>query len=200
MSQLLVHTLRAALALLCAAVLVGCASTPVPGPARPPAGALPSAEQAAVAAPVRVRIPAIGVDSPVVGIGADASGALQPPGDADTTGWFADGPAPGATGPALLAGHVDSRTGPAVFYRLRDLPDGSPVLVDRADGSTVEFHTRRTFQTAKAAFPRDAVYAPTPAPELRLVTCGGTFDRAIGHYRDNLVVEAVAARGGWTIP
>jgi hypothetical protein len=71
--------------------------------------------------------------------------------------------------------------------------------VDRADGSTVAFVVTGIVQTAKAAFPTDAVYAPTPGPELRLVTCGGTFDPAIGHYRDNVVVDAVAVGGGWSI-
>ena len=102
-------------------------------------------------------------------------------------------------GPALLAGHVDSRSGPAVFYRLRDLAAGARVEVDRSDGTTAAFTVRRTIRTPKAAFPTDAVYSPTPAPELRLVTCGGTFDRAIRSYRDNVVVEAVAVVGAWTI-
>jgi sortase (surface protein transpeptidase) len=200
-----------ALVLLAAAVLVGCA--PAPGGA-PDAGAAPaarpspappatgSAEPApADAVPLRIRIPAIDVDSPVTPVDVDGTGALQPPEGPDNTGWYAEGPVPGATGPAVLAGHVDSSTGPAVFYRLRDLPEGSRIEVDRSDGTTAAFVARRTFQTAKAAFPTDAVYSPTPAPELRLVTCGGTFDRSIGHYRDNVVVEAVSAdQGTWTIP
>ena len=184
------------LALLLLAVLAACAPAP-----SDPAAAITRPADPLPAAPLRIRIPAIGVDSTVTPIDVDGTGALQPPGGADSTGWYAAGPAPGATGPAVLAGHVDSRTGPAVFYRLRDLPAGSRIEVDRSDGTTAVFVARRTFQTAKAAFPTAAVYAPTPAPELRLVTCGGTFDRSIGHYRDNVVVEAVAAdQGGWTIP
>ncbi|MCO1655599.1 class F sortase [Pseudonocardia humida] len=149
---------------------------------------------------MRVRIPAIGVDSAVTPIGLDAGGALQPPEDTESTGWFAGGPVPGAVGPAVLACHVDSRSGPAVFYRLRELPEGARIEVDRSDGTTAAFVVRSTVQTAEAAFPTAAVYAPTPAPELRLVTCGGTFDRSIGHYRDDVVVAAVLEPRGWTIP
>jgi sortase (surface protein transpeptidase) len=188
-------------------VLTGCgapAPTASAAPAAPAAAAAPaptgSAAPAAVPTPARVRIPAIGVDSDVVDLGVDGSGALVPPQSADVAGWFAGGPAPGASGPALLAGHVDSRTGPGVFYRLADLRPGDPVEVGRADGSVVRFTVSRVFQTPKAAFPTALVYAPVPGPELRLVTCGGTFDRSIGHYRDNVVVEAVPADSpGWTI-
>ena len=201
-----------ALVLVGLAALLGAACAPG---AEPPAGPRAAPGVAADSAPhptsphptsgpsepTRIRIPAIGVDSPIEQISVDGSGALVPPEDTALTGWFGDGPIPGATGPALLAGHVDSRSGPAVFYRLRDLPTGARILVDGADGSTVGFLARRTFQSAKAAFPTAAVYAPTPAPELRLVTCGGTFNRAIGHYRDNVVIEAVAeSAGSWTVP
>jgi sortase (surface protein transpeptidase) len=149
---------------------------------------------------VRVRIPAIGVDSAVVDVGVDAAGALVPPDSADVTGWFAAGPAPGERGPAVLAGHIDSREGPGVFYRLVDLRPGDAVEVQRADGSVARFTVDSSVQTAKTAFPTDLVYAPVPGPELRLITCGGSFDRSVGHYRDNVVVAAVSADGsGWTI-
>ncbi|WP_035306318.1 class F sortase [Actinokineospora inagensis] len=141
--------------------------------------------------PTRLRIPAIGVDTPLVDINVDGTGALIPPTAPDIAGWFTAGPAPGAIGPALLAGHVDSRAGPGVFFRLVDLRPGDRVEVDRADGSRAVFGVVSTTRTPKAAFPTDAVYAPTPGPELRLVTCGGTFDRAIRSYRDNVIVQAV---------
>jgi len=199
---------RAALLVLAAlAVLAGCATgapagapAVAPPPAAAPAAPGPAPETDPPLTPVRVRIPAIGVDSAITPIGVDATGALQPPEGTASTGWFAGGPVPGASGPAVLAGHVDSRSGPAVFYRLRELPVGARIEVDRSDGSTAVFVARSTVQTAKAAFPTDAVYAPTPAPELRLVTCGGTFDRSIGHYRDNVVVAAVVEAREWTIP
>jgi sortase (surface protein transpeptidase) len=184
-------------------VLTGCGapSTAAAGsPPPPPAAPAPTSNTAPAPAPVRVRIPAIGVDSSVVDVGVDAAGALVPPDSADVTGWFAAGPAPGAPGPAVLAGHIDSRVGPGVFYRLVDLKPGDAIEVQRADGSVARFTVSASVQTAKTAFPTDLVYAPVPGPELRLITCGGSFDRSAGHYRDNVVVEAVSAGGSaWTI-
>ncbi|MEU5692941.1 class F sortase [Actinosynnema sp. NPDC020468] len=149
------------------------------------------APTAAVARPTRVRIPAIGVDSAIVDIGVDATGVLVPPEGPDVTGWFTKGSAPGDVGPALLAGHVDSHAGPAVFFRLGDLGPGDEVLVDREDGSTAKFTVATTTRVPKTAFPTDLVYAPVPTPVLRLVTCGGTLDTAARSYRDNVIVEAV---------
>src|SRR5439155_6234823 len=111
----------------------------------------------------------------------------------DVAGWYAEGPAPGQPGPAVLAGHVDSRAGPAVFYRLAELAPGAEVLVHRADGSTLRYLVAGTVRYPKARFPTALVYAPVPDTELRLITCGGTFDRAIRSYRDDIVVTAVAA-------
>jgi hypothetical protein len=91
----------------------------------------------------------------------------------------------------VLLGHVDSTSGPAVFYRLATLKAGAAVLVDRADGTTERFRVSGQIQVAKSQFPADLVYGPTLAPFLRLVTCGGTFDHKTGHYRDNVVVSAV---------
>jgi sortase (surface protein transpeptidase) len=150
--------------------------------------------------PTRVRIPAIGVDTALVDLGVDGAGVLVPPERADVAGWFTAGPAPGEPGPALVAGHVDSRAGPGAFHRLRDLAPGDEIVVARSDGSAVTFTVTSRAQTPKAAFPTQLVYAPTPGPELRLVTCGGTFDRAVRSYRDNIVVEAVSADPGrWTV-
>jgi len=146
--------------------------------------------EAVVAPPARVRIPAIGVDSAVVTIGVDAAGALVPPATTDVTGWFSAGPAPGAVGPALLAAHVDSRAGPGVFFRLVELRPGDEVTVDRTDGTSVMFVVTGTTRVAKTAFPTDLVYSPLPVPAMRLVTCGGSFDRSARSYRDNIVVDA----------
>ncbi|SER57824.1 class F sortase [Actinokineospora terrae] len=145
--------------------------------------------------PVRLRIPAIGVDTPLVDIGTDNTGALIPPVAADIAGWFTAGPVPGAVGPALLAGHVDSHAGPGVFFRLVDLRPGDRVEVDRADGTRVTFAVAATTRAPKTAFPTDLAYAPVPGPELRLVTCGGAFDRAARSYRDNIIVEAYQTLG-----
>jgi sortase (surface protein transpeptidase) len=148
---------------------------------------------AAAALPTRVRVPAIGLDSGLVGLGLDATGALAAPADYATAGWYAGGPAPGDVGPAVLAGHVDSSRGPAVFSRLRELTAGDEVLVERADGSTVAFTVTRVERHPKDAFPTDAVYGPTADAQLRLVTCGGDFDRSVRSYEDNVVVFAQMA-------
>jgi hypothetical protein len=144
-------------------------------------------------APVRVRMPSIGVDSPLVRLGVDGDGVLVPPEDFGRAGWFADGPVPGEVGPAVIAGHVDSYEGPAVFFRLRDLTVGDEVLVDLADGTTERFTVSGTDRYPKDRFPTDAVYGPTPRAELRLITCGGEFDSDRRSYRDNVVVFAVRA-------
>ena len=140
--------------------------------------------------PVRLSVPAIGVETPLTRLGLEPDGSMEVPGDFGLAGWFAEGPVPGQPGPAVIAGHVDSRTGPAVFYRLRDLRAGDHIDVTRADGTRLRFVVDTTRSFPKARFPTDAVFGPTPAAELRLVTCAGTFDRARGSYRDNLVVFA----------
>jgi sortase (surface protein transpeptidase) len=132
------------------------------------------------------------VDTPLTQIGVDATGALVPPADFSQAGWFAAGPAPGEVGPAVLAGHVDNRSGPAVFFRLEDLTPGDEVLVTRSDGQTVPFTVTRVASWPKSAFGTAEVYGPTPGAELRLITCGGTFDRSRRSYTDNVVVFAKA--------
>jgi sortase (surface protein transpeptidase) len=139
---------------------------------------------------VRLVIPAIGVATPLVSLGLEPDGAMQVPGDFGRAGWFAGGPAPGEVGPAVIAGHVDSRTGPAVFYRLRELRPGDPVLVERADGARLRFVVEAARSFPKAGFPTAAVFGPVSSAALRLITCTGDFDRARGSYRDNLVVFA----------
>jgi len=142
------------------------------------------------APPVRLTVPAIGVETPLVRLGLEPDRTMQVPEDFGRAGWFAEGPAPGQPGPAVIAGHVDSRTGPAVFYRLRDLRPGDHIDVTRADRTRLRFVVDTTHSFPKTRFPTDAVFGPTPAAELRLVTCTGTFDRTRGSYRDNLVVFA----------
>ncbi|MFI6757854.1 class F sortase [Micromonospora sp. NPDC050417] len=174
----------------------GCVSgCPPSGPGTTTGGAdpLPGPEPANSSAgpPTRVRIPRIGVDSSLAVLGLDRSGRLETPADYAQAGWYGAGPAPGDTGPAVIAGHVDSTTGPAVFYRLHELRAGDRVEVRR--GTTwVPFHVVATSRHAKDDFPTAEVYDPTPGPELRLITCTGSFDRATRNYRDNLVIFAVA--------
>jgi hypothetical protein len=171
------------------AVTVPASAAPAPAqPAPPPVVGAEAARRAA--APLRVQVPSAGVDAPLTGIGLDGAGALAPPDDLATAGWFRQGPAPGEPGPAVLTGHVDSTDGPAIFFRLRDVVAGDPVVVTRADGSTVRFTVTRVARYAKTAFPTAEIYGPTPDAELRLITCGGDFDRSRGSYTDNVVVFA----------
>jgi hypothetical protein len=140
--------------------------------------------------PVRVRIAAIGLDAPLIPLGLDANRALEVPERFDVAGWWSGGYRPGEPGPAVIAGHVDSKTGPAVFYRLGKLERGDAVTVERRDGSAVRFTVRDVRHYAKSAFPTRQVYGPTPRRALRLITCSGDFDRSTGHYVDNTVVYA----------
>ncbi|MGY1622238.1 class F sortase [Geodermatophilus sp. SYSU D00965] len=185
-----VRRLLAATALVAGAVALLSPAGPTPAP---PAPVVAAAVADPAAEPVRLRIPAIGVDTALVRLAVDADGALVPPAAFDRAGWFPGAPAPGDVGPAVMAGHVDSRTGPAVFWRLRDLRPGDEVAVDRADGTAARFTVTGVTRSPKADFPTEAVYGPTPRAELRLVTCGGDFDRSRRSYTDNVVVTAVLA-------
>jgi hypothetical protein len=140
--------------------------------------------------PLHLSVPTAGIDAPLTAIGLDAVGALVPPSDNGLAGWYRAGPAPGEPGPAVITGHVDSVAGPAVFFRLRDVAVGDPVIVARGDGTTLRFTVTRVARYAKDAFPTAEVYAPSAGPELRLITCGGAFDRAARSYLDNVVVFA----------
>jgi sortase (surface protein transpeptidase) len=140
--------------------------------------------------PVRVEIPSIGVSSRLVRLGLNADGTMEVPRDYGLAGWFTGGAMPGQDGPAVISGHVDSKSGPAVFYRLRDLRPGDTIRVRRADGGWLAFEVTGSARYAKAAFPTDAVFGPVTGPVLRLITCGGAFDRSSGHYLDNVVVTA----------
>jgi sortase (surface protein transpeptidase) len=139
---------------------------------------------------VRLAIPAIGVTTGLTRLGLEPDGTMTVPDDFTRAGWFARGPAPGQPGPAVIAGHVDSTTGPAVFYRLRELRPGQAVRIDRADGTRLRFVVERARSYPKTAFPTADVFGPVPSAALRLITCAGDFDRARGSYRDNLVVFA----------
>ena len=148
---------------------------------------------AAVAVPVRLRIPAAGVDTSVEKLGRAADRRIALPSRPELAGWFSGGPRPGQPGPAVIIGHVDWQHGPAVFIRLAELNQGDNVFVDRADGSTQRFRVTGLRQVPKIDFPTDQVYAPDLAPSLRLITCGGSFDRGTGHYRDNVIAYATPA-------
>ncbi|TDW73355.1 sortase family protein [Curtobacterium sp. PhB25] len=150
--------------------------------------AVPAARSAAT--PVSVSIPAIGVQSNLEDLHRGTAGELDPPVDWDSAGWFSDGIVPGEVGPAVIAGHVDSPTSAAVFFRLDELVAGDEIHVAMSDGSTRTFTVDRSERAAKSAFPTSDVYGTTPTPQLRLITCDGVFDTATGHYTDNLIVFA----------
>jgi Sortase domain len=153
----------------------------MPGPtaavARVPGGPTPLPAEAAPL-PVGLSIPAIGVDEPtLVPLGREPDGSMQVPEDFARAGWFTGGPTPGTSGPAVIAGHVDSFRGPAVFFRLRELKPGDVVTVLLDNGT-------------RARFVVDGVFGPVPGVALRLITCGGSFDRVARSYRSNVVVYA----------
>lgn len=170
----------------------------VPRAAAPaPAAASPGRQRAPVvlprSQPVRVRVPRVGVDSGLIPLGLEPDGTLEVPERADIAGWYTGSPTPGELGPSVLAGHVDSFRGPGVFFRLRELAPGDTVEVDRADGTTAIFVVERVEQHPKDAFPTQRVYGDLDHAGLRLITCGGTFDRSSRHYRSNVVVYASLA-------
>jgi sortase (surface protein transpeptidase) len=143
--------------------------------------------------PVRLQIPVIGVDTEVMELGLRRDGTLEVPplrGDAPA-GWYRHSPTPGETGASVLAGHVDTaRDGPAVFFRLRELKVKDSISVRRKDGTVARFAVSRVATYPKRDFPSREVYAPLASPGLRLITCGGVFDRGEGSYRSNVVVYA----------
>jgi hypothetical protein len=146
-------------------------------------------------APARLEIPRIGVSTGLQRLGRAKDGTVGVPRGPrrwDTAGWYAGpgGTRPGDPGSAVILGHVDSRSGPAVFYRLRELRPGDRVEVVQAGGARARFTVDRVERYPKRRFPTDDVYYPTLTPRLRLVTCGGEFDRAAGSYRDNVIAFA----------
>ncbi|MGC4879948.1 class F sortase [Micromonospora sp. DT43] len=195
------RTLPAVVALLAVSglglITVGLTAEPAQPP-RPPADAptrsRPAPDLAPLprAAPVRVRIPAIGVRAEIVAVGVDAAGVLEvPPLDKPTVaGWYRHGVSPGETGNAVLVGHVDSPAGPAVFFDLGRLRAGQEIQVTRADARVTTFTVDGVHAYRKDAFPSGLVYGPADAAGLRLITCGGPFDDATGNYVDNIVVFA----------
>lgn len=154
----------------------------------------PPARPLASAPPRRVDIPDLGVRAPVTARGLDARGAVEPPPyeRAGTVGWYAAGAAPGSAGVALLVGHVDTETRPAVFYKLSVLRPGATVRVARDDGGTAEFTVDDVRVQPRDRFDARQAYGPhhPGRAELRLITCGGTFDRARRSYTANVIVSA----------
>ncbi|WP_157250358.1 class F sortase [Nonomuraea typhae] len=143
--------------------------------------------------PVSVSIEKIGLKgAPIdpVGLNADQSVEVPPLDRPELVGWYKHRPTPGEAGPAVLLGHVDAHGRPAVFAKAHTLRQGDTIAVKRKDGSTARFAVDSVERVDKDAFPTDKVYGATDGAELRLVTCGGAFDQASGHYEDNVIVYA----------
>lgn len=145
----------------------------------------------APAPPVRVHAPTIDLDAPLIPVGLEPDGSMQVP-DFGTAGWYQPGPPPGAPGPAVLAGHVDSWQGPDVFFHLAHLRPGDPVHIDLDDGRSLTFTITHVETHPKDALPTDRIWADSDQPLLRLITCGGDFDRTRRTYRSNVIAYAEA--------
>jgi sortase (surface protein transpeptidase) len=196
-----------ALAIAAALILTGCGSiddaapesTPRPTittapserPSPPPTAAIAPLPLGVV--PARVALPAIGLDEPLIDLGIAPDGSMEVPSDYDDVGWFTGGGRPGGRGPLVIAGHVDSPTGIAVFMRLRDLVPGDAVDITDAEGAVHRYVVTETADYPKSAFPTARVFGAVSRDELRLITCGGVYDRAVDSYVDNRVVYAVRA-------
>jgi LPXTG-site transpeptidase (sortase) family protein len=176
----------------------GRSATPVGKPPLVPVphgrwAAATQAESPGVPKPTALEIPAIGVKTPLIRLGLTRAGTLQVPSSTAVAGWYTGSPRPGATGAAVIAGHIDSYLGPGVFFRLRELKAGSLIFVRRRDGSLAVFRVTAVRTFLKKKFPTADVYGPVPNAQLRLITCGGTFDPSTGHYLSNVIVFAVLA-------
>ena len=162
---------------------------PVLAPAGQPQTPVPQTS-AHVSAPVSLTIPSIGVRTRLIRLGITQSGALQVPAATTVAGWYTGSPRPGAIGSSVIVGHVDSLTGPGIFYRLHLLHPRNLIYVRQRDGRLAVFRVNSVHQYTKRGFPTVRVYGPAPTPQLRLITCGGTFDAQTGHYLSNIVVYA----------
>lgn len=180
------------------------ASAPAPstlstrGPVAPPVSVpaespIQAPRDSTLAGPQRMTIPRINLIASVVPVSLQSDGSLAAPEDFSLAGWYAGGTAPGAPGPSVIVGHVDSHRGPAVFFRLRELAAGQSIMIETANNVSLTFVVERIEQHPKDRFPTTEVYGSTNQRVLRLITCGGEFDRTVGSYRDNIVVFAKLA-------
>jgi sortase (surface protein transpeptidase) len=163
------------------------------GTTKAPVTPAPAVAPLPAADPVHLEIPALKVSSDLLTLGLNPDGTLEvPPLAKDSrAGWYRGSPAPGALGPAVLLGHVDSAEyGPGIFFRLGALRPGDTVTVTRADSMAATFRVDRVASYPKARFPTLEVYGNTDDSQLRLITCGGDFDAAARSYLNNIVVYA----------
>jgi sortase (surface protein transpeptidase) len=177
-----------------------------PSPAAAAAGtvgpAAPKEPSLRRSAPVSVAIPAIGVRSPLLRLGLNPDGTIQVPDlatSADEAAWYKYSVTPGQIGAAVIEGHVDSQVGPAVFFRLGALHPGDRIDVTLADAMTAVFRVTGVREYTKDNFPTKMIYGATNYASLRVVTCGGTFDSATGHYLNSVVVFASLVSSGRSV-
>lgn len=140
--------------------------------------------------PVRLEIPDIGLTTELSQVGKNADGSLEVPADANIAGWYRLSPTPGEIGPSIITGHVDTYTGPAVFFYLKDLVPGQTITITRKDKTKAHFRVDKVASFEQQAFPTKEVYGDIDYPGLRLITCGGVYDVLSGHYSHNTVVYA----------
>lgn len=157
--------------------------------------AIPPAKDAK-ARPTRIRIPDIKVNAPIGSVSVDLQGVLGTPplSKPNLTGWYRFSPVPGEAGPAVINGHVNTRKGAAVFNRLSELSKGDKIYVYRSDGKITRFTVSGIEQVSKSAFPTSRVYGNTSDAQLRLITCGGVYNKADHSYSDNIVVYATLSK------
>jgi Sortase domain len=163
-------------------------SVPAPGAPAPAGGSV--AAPLLRSEPVRIEIPVLGVSSELMDLGLNRDGTMEVPPGAYPAGWFTGAPTPGERGPAIIAGHVNWSGHAGVFAKLHELEPGDQVAVVRHDGSTVLFRVDQVNRYPKHLFPTQAVYGNLGYSGLRLITCGGDFDRTAHSYVDNIVVYA----------
>lgn len=184
--------------------VIPAAAMPEPTPApTPPQAAEPTTPEAAppgpltlpAAVPVSVHAASVGMQSPLVQVGLNADGTIEVPVSYDTAAWYRLGPAPGSLGPAVIVGHVDSFKGPGVFFNLGALRPGAIIDVARADSTVAHFRVDAVNSYPKDHFPTATVYGPIDYAGLRVITCGGVFDRTTKSYESDTVVFASLVRG-----
>ncbi|GAA4179919.1 hypothetical protein GCM10022252_02040 [Streptosporangium oxazolinicum] len=146
--------------------------------------------------PRRLAIPKIGVLAPLMALGVDSKREIQTPplSRPNQAGWYKHGPIPGQQGPSVVLGHVNTKSGAAVFSRLKEIKRGDKIKVSRSDGSLAEFTVDGVEQVSKAAFPSKRVYGNTGEATLRLITCGGVYNSKTRHYTDNIIIYATLSK------
>jgi sortase (surface protein transpeptidase) len=196
---------RGLVATTLAVVLAACGTSPAnTGAAAPPVTTQPESTVATPQAastkdgrptPTNVRIPKIGAESTLVAVGLDKAKAIEVPSvdQPMQAAWYKHSQVPGDPGPSILLGHVDGKQKPGIFYKLNDLKVGDEIFVKRADGQELRFVATRTQQVPKEQLPEEAIFGTTTESELRLITCGGAFDKAAHSYKDNIIVYAKLA-------